>query len=333
MATNTIHFLMEHTDCCTTASIPPKVYISLIKQQPAALYPTMFREKSISTLIKKKKWRKVHAIIQKGRIQDEILERNDGNSLVPECSILTLAVCHHAPVTIIRSILQQSPTISLACDNYGYLPIHYACTLGSSLEIIELLIDHDNGASARALTSFGNSPLHCIVERICNPRSDGQIPANFYSLRSSNITNVTGADVSMIDVSAHAPESDEISCMSMNQDQLNRQMESIEFLCVVAPEMVRYVNQAGMTPIDILQEVKAVSTGAKWERADIVYQGLRRVNIQLYRDQKKLYELSSKERGDVCPSLASSNVSSSVSSSLSGGISAASGRDFFALGE
>ena len=100
---------------------------------------------------------------------------------------------------------------------------------------------------------------------------------------------------------------------------LNDRLKTIEILCVVAPELVRHANKAELSPIDLVQDVKVECPyGSKWERADIVYQLLRSVNIQLYIDQKRLSEMAGLSRGSnasVVPSLVSS-YGSSVSSGV-----------------
>jgi len=272
-------------------------------------FVVMFQQKKLSSMIKKKKWKKVLSFLNTNAGAKQV---HDIDTMGQRSSVLSLAVFQKAPIEIIRAILQTMPTISLMADKFGYLPIHHACALGLRTDIIEFLVDHDHGASARALTSYGNSPLHLIVGSICIPRGERNTPQ--YSQPSSCKYSADDEDADMIDYFSNGSGD---SSLSMNQSALNKRMASIEYLCMVAPEMVRFVNKGGLTPIDLLQEVKAESIGAQWERADIAYQGLRKVNIQLYKDQKKLYELS-RERAakeGLLPSIISS-VTSSTSSSF-----------------
>jgi hypothetical protein len=269
----------------------------------------MFRSIDIVRLIDKRKWKKLRSALKTKAGADQVI--SGCASGIPR-SVLNVALTSKAPVDIIRTMLNIYPSISLISDEFGYLPVHIACACGASADIVELLVAHDNGASARALTKDGNSPLHCIVENICS-KPCHVTPRKFYvSSKGSGGTGGSGDDVEMAPMSGN-------SALSLTQEALNSRLATIEYLCLVAPEMVRFLNTKGLTPIDVLQDIKAESTGALWERADIVYQGLRKVNIRLYRDQKKLYELSREKTGATCSSLpsltASSNTSSSVSSS------------------
>ena len=281
----------------------------------------MFRSKDIVRLIEKRKWKKLRSVLKTKAGADQVI--SGCASGIPR-SVLNVALTCKAPVDIIRTMLETSPSMSLISDEFGYLPVHIACACGASAEIVELLVAHDNGASARALTKDGNSPLHCIVENICS-KPCHVTPRKFYSSsKASGGTGESGDDVEMLGSFSGN------SALSITQEGLNNRLATVEYLCLVAPEMVRFLNTKGLTPIDVLQDIKAESTGALWERADIVYQGLRKVNIRLYRDQKKLYELSREKTGATytsVPSLTgSSNASSSVSSSFTAGTTSGDNR-------
>eukprot|EP00558_Chaetoceros_sp_UNC1202_P011049 CAMPEP_0197247750 /NCGR_PEP_ID=MMETSP1429-20130617/31912_1 /TAXON_ID=49237 /ORGANISM="Chaetoceros sp., Strain UNC1202" /LENGTH=132 /DNA_ID=CAMNT_0042708747 /DNA_START=1 /DNA_END=399 /DNA_ORIENTATION=- len=99
-------------------------------------------------------------------------------------------------------------------------------------------------------------------------------------------------------------------------------MDIIKEFTTCSPHIVLTNNSANITPIDLLQDCKAVSKGPRWERADIACDFLRSVALQLYKSQKVMCEKRGcrKPEGSIAASNISSEpslVSSSNSSSLS----------------
>ena len=89
--------------------------------------------------------------------------------------------------------------------------------------------------------------------------------------------------------------------------------------------MVHYQNKNKDSPIDVAHAIKTLAnTPKKKSRIDLVYGILKRTSIQLYQEQKRIWE----ERGFVqdpkllreseVPSMASSEASTVGGSSLSG---------------
>lgn len=240
-------------------------------------------------------------------------------------SLLFLAIYFDAPLDIIRTLLELRPELSLIADARGFLPIHIVCYKGLGWEYVQLLVDHDHGASVRALTASGNSPLHFLVEHLCDPMSFLKLSNLMAEEVSGSSAGASTSDGDVLMRSLSGSRLSQDSEKSMNQTDLSKCIESLEVLCAVAPEMTRCTNKKGQTPIDILQDVKFenLANTARWERADIAYRKLRKVSIQLYLDQKKLFELSFQKSGmgvGACnsslPSLQSSNASSISSFSL-----------------
>lgn len=268
------------------------------------------RTPRVEVLIRKQKWNKLRSLLKSKNAVQLINQIGAYNR-----TTLAIAVYYDSPIDIIRTILHTKPSLSLIPSMGGEIPIHIACYKGVSSDVLELLVDHDHGASVRAvINNSGNSPMHCLVERICEKN---KFIMTGLSEASSGMTNSTsyGEDVVMHSAGSTSCNSD----MSMSQKDLNRCINTLEMLCIIAPELVRYSNLLGKSPIDIVQETKfkCESSSSKWERADIAYQVLRAANIQLYRDQKLLYEL--RGAASTCskslPSLESSNASSCTNSS------------------
>jgi hypothetical protein len=224
---------------------------------------------------------------------------------------LGVALINDPPPDIIAALLDIEPTHSLQTDHCGMVPLHYACFKGVSSDVSLMILQHDNGAAARALDRGGNCPLHLLIENICDPKACRKIGDSGDNSNPSNHNSNSRPASSLLSRSEKTTLSNSTS-MSMNPTTFNDRLRLVHGLCNTAPEMVRFTNRQGWTPIDVLQEIKAeYSTGPRWERADIVYQILRTVNIQLYRDSKLLSEM----KGFQSPMLKSnSSVPSNVSS-------------------
>lgn len=201
---------------------------------------------------------------------------------------LGVALINDPPPDIIAALLDIEPTHSLQTDHCGMVPLHYACFKGVSSTVSLMILQHDNGAAARALDRGGNCPLHLLIENICDPKACRKIGDSSTLDRSHSNSRPTSSYISP----SEKTTSSNGTTMSMAQSTFNDRLKLVHGLLHTAPEMVRFTNRQGWTPIDVLQEIKAeYSTGPRWERADIVYQILRTVNIQLYRDHKLLSEM------------------------------------------
>lgn len=270
------------------------------------------RKLSLRKLIRKKNWNKLRSYLRCGS-KRSVQQVNDIGPF--GWTILALAVYRKAPIDIIVTILNINPLLSLKPDHAGVLPIHIACNRGISSDVLEFLIAHDHGASARALENSGNSPMHNLVENICG-KTLYQDECDASSM--TNSASYGEQDVVMQPCSAGSSRSCN-SEMSISQESFDQCLRSLEFLCASSPEMVRCPNKSGNTPVDIVQDIKfeCISLSSKWERADIVYHVLRNVNIRLYLEEKKLYEFTDGKSSGVTfacnaslPSLDSSNASS-----------------------
>jgi len=180
-------------------------------------------------------------------------------------SALGLALGFHAPPELIQRLLVINPRLSMTYDTYGAIPLHLACLNGSSVEAINILLNHDEGTSAYVKDGNQRVPLHHAVEFACRPRDD------------------YGAD-------------DE----SMEEQFDMEDMQVIVSICNKAPGTVHAPDVHGDTPVDIVQIVKAGLKGGDesdkaYARCERIYQVLRETSVQVYRQSKVEWEKHQKK--------------------------------------
>lgn len=282
--------------------------------------------------ILKRKWKTVRSIlITPQGIKQVRDEYNKG------LTILSIAVSFNPPVDILALILKIEPLHSLKVDTYGVLPLHVACMHGASLDVIKLLLDHDDCACAQAIDMKKKSPLHYAVQYVCQPHrseignrfssgtsGEASLEASLRSQRSqrsqrSFLSFRSGRR------SSRGRNDEGSSTLSMSQDRFQEQMKIIKILTDAAPEIVLFGDVYENTPVDILQDCKAeYRGGSKWERADICCEILRKIAINQYREQKKVSEMQGHSY-TIFPNFNTSNASSSNGSNLSSNNTGVSG--------
>jgi hypothetical protein len=199
------------------------------------------------------------------------------------------------------------------------IPLHMACRCGAAFEVINTLLEHDNGVSAHFLDAHRKSPLHYSTAYICHPLDlDGSscsfAPSSQDSTSSfSRVQSRGGRTRSGIS---------DTTVLSMAPDEFKDQLQVVHKLISIAPQLVCYPDRNGNTPIDILQDCKADHMkGPKWERADIVCEVLREVSVQYYRERKRVWESAGDEiykHDSNIPLIDSVTNESSLSSLYSG---------------
>jgi len=251
--------------------------------------PPHFQE--VFRLMKKGKWEKAHKCLKAKRKKMSQIVDSSG------LTVLALALSFQAPEFIIREILQADPESPTKVDSFGATPLHLACLNGTTPEIVRLILDHDNGASARAVDRGNYSVLHHAVEYIC-----------------------------LLIEKRHTRSQDTYS--ESIESEHDDYLEIIKLICSKAPQTVHYkTNDDGDTPLDIPNIIMLKHTKINphmQERLLEVYQLLKRVSISVYRQRKKAWEGAKRDSnvaedcGGSIPSMVSSNASSSaVSRSLS----------------
>lgn len=232
-------------------------------------------------------------------------------------SSLTIALINKPPVQIIKALLEVEPNLSSRIDRNGMTSLHIACLFGSSSEVIQLLIEHDDGRTASALDFSRKVPLHYSAEYICHPVDNFQsLVLDMYastttasSKKNSNSrvsiptpirqsrSSVGSLSTKSVRIKRQGSTGSSGTVISMGQDHFKDQVNVIQQLLSVAPNTVHCADIHGNTPLDILHDCKAeYAHGPKWERADIVSELFREISIALYRHQKEIWE----REGNAC---------------------------------
>lgn len=258
-------------------------------KREVGLLPRKFQE--MFRFMEKGKWDKAHKILKAN--SNAIRHVVDSSGLTP----LALAVSFHAPEYIVRDILRADPESPQKVDAFGATPLHLACLNGTTPDIVRLIMEQDNGLSAKAVDRGNYSVLHHAVEYIC-----------------------------LLIENRHKSFADNDTIESEHEDYL----EIIKLICSKAPHVVHYkTNDDGDTPLDIpnIIMLKQVKKNPQLEgRLLEVYQLLKRVSVSVYRHRKRQWESASVHSSDSkaigcdgsLPSMMSSNASSSaVSRSIS----------------
>lgn len=239
---------------------------------------------------------------RKGRQQAGTSDENGMSSL-------TISLINKPPAHLVRALLEVDPTLSCRIDRNGMTALHIACLFGACSEVIQLLINHDDGRTASMLDFARKVPLHYSAEYICHPVDNFQsLLMDMYSGNSnSSMKNNSKASISLAkcpskkssaSLSTKSKQKRRMSngssgatVVSMGQDHFKDQVHAIQYLLSTAPNSVHCADIHGNTPLDILHDCKAeYERGPKWERADIVLELFREISIALYKHQKELWE-------------------------------------------
>ena len=263
-------------------------------------------------LLLKQKWGKARRFLkQRSGIQQA--RQTDGYGV---CA-LSIALANRPPVDLVKTLLEIEPSLSLKVDRCGMIPLHMACRCGASFAVIKTLLEHDKGASAQIIDFQKKSPLHYSAKYVCEPLElERSVCSNRTSLESASTWNRTHPSAGGRTSGRTSALSDS-TVMSMAPEEFQDQLQAIQELVSVAPEVVLCADVFDDTPIDILQDCKADHPkGPKWERADIVCEVLRAVSLQVYKVQKSTCERRGNATGDQsCGSSVPNVVGSSNGSS------------------
>jgi ankyrin repeat protein len=283
-------------------------------------------------LLLKQKWGKARRFL-KTKVGLQQARQTDGYGV---CA-LSIALVNTPPVDVVKILLEIEPTFSLKVDRCGMIPLHMACRCGASYAVIKTLLEHDKGASAQVVDLQKKSPLHYSAKYVCDPlelersvcsKRDTSAGSESTWLgkthRASSAKN--SAKVSLknsgLKNSGKLSVISDCTVMSMPPDEFQDQLQAIQEIISIAPEIVMCADIHGDTPIDILQDCKADHPkGPKWERADIVCEVLRAVSLQVYRELKTKYEQNGSASGDLSDSGGVPNAVGSSHSSSSSKIS------------
>lgn len=275
------------------------------------------RSKLVKSMFSQK-WKRVRLLLKTKGAIEQVKSFDNFRGI----TILSIASSLNPPVDVIKILLSIEPLHSLQVDSYGMLPLHIACMNGASSDAIQVLLDHDDGACVQAIDMFKRTPLHYAVQYVCEPgamssESHGSSISDAYPNYHLNnacvsvasricpegLQNNNGAikdkqrlPGSILPFAQRGQRSHKSSShtsqLTMTQEGFQDQIRVIQLLSEAGPEIVMHADKDGRTPIDILQDCKAVSKeGSKWERADIICEFLRNVAIRVYREQKIVAEM------------------------------------------
>jgi len=247
----------------------------------------------LDRLLMKKKWNKALRFLKTKPGTQHVLSSVDEAGI----SSLVIALMNKPPVDIVKLILQINPALSCGIDRLRMTPLHIACRCGASSDVIKVLLERDNGSTASIVDVLDKTPLHYSIEFLCEPidevvleLEEGAVQPRFSGVKRQGVRFIMsrsrGSDASFL--------------MSMAQDELQDQLDTIQMLVIASPEIVWFRDVVGNTPIDILHVCKGQEKdgGPKWERADIASSILRESSVALYKQQKEAAEILSHTRAD-----------------------------------
>ena len=243
----------------------------------------------VNRLLIKKKWNKALRFLSTKAGKAQLFDNAEISSLV-------VALMNKPPVDIIKTIILMNPEMAYSVDHLHMTPLHVACRCGASSEVIKLLLEHST-PTATHRDIRNRTPLHYSVEYMCDPldnfvleQQEGNGPPRFSGTKKRGIRFIInrsrGSDASFL--------------MSMAQDELQDQIDSIQLLVLAAPKTLWCYDNRGDTPIDILHYSKSEEKQRtpKWERADIAASILRESAVSLYMKEKTAWEVRGEARTD-----------------------------------
>jgi hypothetical protein len=245
-------------------------------------------------LVLKKKWQKTYMFLQT-KTGNEQAQLSDTFGL----SALSIALANRAPLEIVALILEIKPSQSQVEDSSGMIPLHMACKCGASSAVISFLLEHDKGTTASAVDNKKKTPLHYSAKYLCEPfdlelcsLGSGPLPSLASGSTRKKSRSIFSASRRSAPKNNSAQRSETTDTdMSMTKDEFQDQLQTIQILLSVAPQIIFCGDAAEDTPVDIIQDCKADHfEGSKWERADIACEVMREVCTRLYREEKKHWE-------------------------------------------
>ncbi|GFH58179.1 hypothetical protein CTEN210_14655 [Chaetoceros tenuissimus] len=209
-------------------------------------------------------------------------------------SLLSICVAHNPPIELVIQMVHSNPMLTSIRDDGGLTPLHMACRCGASSAIVSLLIQ--NGAVPTIIDNKGKTPLHHVVEFLCDPLEvieNDRIAANDSNLDSAYAERAFVLTKKRKEKKITRDNISGNTLMSITVDDFQDLLHTIKILLFCNPKLIVWPDLEGNTPIDVVQECKACNggdEGPKWERADIVYRTLREILISLYRRDKAIWE-------------------------------------------
>lgn len=201
------------------------------------------------SLIRNAKWDEVRKKLNssKGKDWSRVVDESG-------LSLLGMALGSQTPRDIVELILLLNPGSVYYRDKFGALPLHVGCLNGISSDVVQMIIDIDDGYSARVADSDNRTALHHAVEFSC------------------------------IMLSFKSEDSTEMSLLY--EESIN----IIELLLSVAPETVHVLTTSGDSPLDITHIFMLRLNKTEESRIHEIYRLLKETSIAVYLENKRHWE-------------------------------------------
>lgn len=281
---------------------------------------------NLLTLFSSKKWKESSSRASNHRSSNLKQSSNNSEASSIVCDgpqLLNLAILFDAPTEIIKSMISCRPSLLNEVDHMGMGPVHIACAArGHAYEIIETLLTTGNGSSHILVRDkFGRSPLHLLMYFVCYPqprdKTKWQEDGACTTINDGFGSGYIHPDV---EVSPYIPGIRQK--MSISADDFQDLTRTVEVVCKYGSHALFWRDQLGLTPVDILHEIKAIhmpsQRAPKWERADIVNVLIRSRLVKIYKKRKKILEEKKIQTEESLPSIERTTCTTDNSSLLSG---------------
>ena len=114
----------------------------------------------------------------------ELIETPSGIEIVKrktdetKLTILGMVLGSRAPYDVVEKVIDIHPAFVIKPDKFNALPIHVACLNGTTVQILQLLLERGGIGTLRHSDSDGRVPLHHAVEFATTKRLPGEIPVD-----------------------------------------------------------------------------------------------------------------------------------------------------------
>jgi hypothetical protein len=208
-----------------------------------------YKLKQMSSLILNEKWDEV-------RLKLKSSHGKDWTRVVDESGLCLLGMLlgSQAPKDIVELIILLNPGSIYCRDKFGALPLHIGCLNGISSEVVQMIINIDNGYSARVVDEDNRTALHHAVELSC-----------ILSCKTEDSTQIS----------------------LLYEESIN----IIEILLSIAPENVHVMStKSGDTPLDIPQKFILRRKDMQESQIYEIYRLLKETSVALYLMNKRRWE-------------------------------------------
>ena len=133
---------------------------------PSRPAPSKTERAKIISLIEQRKWEDlIDRIDRRPQTAHVILSNAGPNSSTPTSAVYGNFVLHEAvkynpPLKLVEALISAHHAALHSKGNWGYLPLHYACTSGASADVVEALLEKYPNAAMEKDSNDHMLPLH-----------------------------------------------------------------------------------------------------------------------------------------------------------------------------